>query len=131
MFENKKFKAVFIAEAVLPWVVSVLGGIAIAFYPSLGKYFREGLDEEYRRASDICYFFFNCSMWYGIGLCVVLLIVGLISFVIMLAHLFGEKKEQKYSVARPLTISLWSALCVLGTFVLMIFVLTFTYGQGV
>lgn len=131
MFENKKFKALFIAEAVLPWVVSVLGGIAIAVYPSLGKYFREGLDEEYRRACDILDFFFNCSMGYGIGLCVVLSIVGLISLVMMFIHLFGEKKEQKYSVARPLTIFLWSALCVFGTLVLMLFVIVFTYGQGV
>lgn len=131
MFKNKKFKAIFIAEAVLPWVVSVLGGIAIAFYSSSSKYFYEGLDEKYRRANDIFHFFFNCSMWYGIGLCVVLSIVGLISLVIMLANLFGEKKEQKYSVARPLNIFLWSALCVFGTFVLMFLVLVFTYGQGV
>lgn len=129
MFENKKFKALFIAEAVLPWVVSVLGGITIAFYSAAEKYYAEGLDEKYRRVSDICIFFYNCSMGYGMGLCAVLSIVGVISLVIMLTQLFGEKKEQKYSAAK--TIFLWSALCVLGTFVLMVLVLTFTYGQGV
>lgn len=56
MFKNKKFKAIFIAEAVLPWVVSVLGGITIAFYSSAEKYYAEGLDEKYRRVTDICIF---------------------------------------------------------------------------
>lgn len=130
MFKNKKFKAIFIAEAVMPWVIAVLGGIASSFYFSAEKYFREGLDEEYRRAEELLNIFYNCSMWYGIGLSVVLSIVGLSSFVIMLVHLFEAKKE-KYSVARPLIIFLWSGLCVLGTFVLMFLVLCFTYGQGI
>ncbi len=130
MFNNKKFKTIFIAEAVMPWVIAVLGGIASEFYFSSGKYFREGLDEEYRRADKLFNIFFNCSMWYGIGLSVVLLIVGLSSFVIMLVHLSGAKKEN-YSVARPLIISLWSGGCVLGTLVLMFLVVVFTYGQGV
>lgn len=130
MFKNKKFKAIFIAEAVMPWVIAVLGGIVSSFYFSAEKYFREGLDEEYRRAEELLNIFYNCSMWYGIGLSVVLSIVGLSSFVIMLVHLFEAKKE-KYSVARPLIIFLWSGLCVLGTFVLMFLVLCFTYGQGI
>ena len=130
MLENKKFKRIINAEAVMPWVVAVLGGIAAVFYFSAGKYFGERLDEEYRRAEKLCNIFYNCSMWYGIGLSVVLLIVGLSSFVIMLVHLFGAKKE-KYSVERPLIIFLWSGLCVLETFVLMLLVICFTYGQGV
>lgn len=131
MFKSKKFKSIFIVEAVMPWVVAVLGGICFSFYYSADKYFAEGLDEKYRRAEELCYIFYNCSMWYGIGLSVVLSIVGLISFVIMLVHLFGAKKEQKYSVERPLTIFFWSGLCVLGTFVLMFLVIGFTYGQGI
>ena len=131
MFKNKKFKAIFIAEAVMPWVIAVLGGIASSFYSSAEKYFREGLDEEYRRAEELLNIFYNCSMWYGIGLSVAFLIVGFISFVIMLVHLFGAKKEQKYSVAGPLIIFFWSGLCVLGTFVLMFLVLVFTYAQGI
>lgn len=115
----------------MPWVVAVVGGIASYFYFSADKYWAEGLDEEYRRAEELCNIFYNCSMWYGIGLSVVLSIVGFISFVIMLVHLFGVKKEQKYSVARPFTIFLWSGLCVLGTFVLMLLVIGFTYGQGI
>ena len=130
MFKNIKFKSIFIAEAVMPWVVAVLGGISSFFYFSAGKYFRERLDEEYRRAEKLCDIFYNCSMWYGIGLSVVFSIVGLSSFVIMLVHLFGAKKK-KYSVARPLIIFLWSGQCVLGTFVLMLLVVCFTYGQGV
>lgn len=131
MFKNKKFKAIFIVEAVLPWVVAVLGGICSGFYYSAGKYFAEGLDEKYRRAEELCYLFYSCAMRYGIGLSIVLSIVGLISFVIMLVHLFGAKKEQEYSVARPLNIFLWSGLCVFGTFGLMFLVICFTYGQGV
>lgn len=131
MFKNKKFKSIFIAEAVMQWVVAVLGGISSGFYFSADKYFDERLDEEYRRAEDLCDIFYNCSMWYGKGLNVVLSIIGLISFVIMLVHLFGAKKEQKYSVARPLIIFLWSGLCVWGTSVLMFLTLCFTYGQGV
>ena len=115
----------------MPWVVAVLGGISSSFYFSAEKYFREGLDEEYRRAEELLNIFYNCSMWYGIGLSVVFSIVGLISFVIMLVRLFGAKKDQKYSVARPLIIFLWSGLCVLGTFVLMFLVLVFTYAQGI
>lgn len=130
MFENKKFKAIFIAEAVMPWVVAVLGGIASYFYFSVDKYWRKGLYEEYKRAGKLLEIFYNCSMGYGIGLCVVLLIVGLSSFVIMLVHLFGAKKE-KYSVARPLFIFLWSGQCVFGTLLLMLLVIGFTYGQGV
>ena len=69
-------------------------------------------------------------MGYGIGLSAVLLIVGLGSFVLMLVRLLGAEKE-KYSAARPLVISLWSGLCILETFVLMILVIGFTYGQGI
>ncbi len=130
MFKSKKFTIIFSAEAIIPLVIAVLGVIASGFYSSAGKYFGEGLDEEYRRAEKLCYIFYNCSMWYGIGLIVVLSIVGLSSFVITLVHLFGAKKE-KYSAARPLTIFIWSGLCVLETFILMLLVIVFTYGQGV
>lgn len=130
MFKNKKFKTIFNAEAFMPWVVAVFGGIASVFYFSAGKYWGEGLDEKYRRAEKLCRIFYECSMWYGIGLSAVFLIVGLSSFVIMLVHLFGAQKE-KYSVARPLIIFLWSGVCVLETFVLMLLVIVFTYGQGV
>lgn len=129
-FQDKRFKRMINAEAAMPLGVPVLGGIASYFYSSAGKYFGEGLEKAYRRAENLCRIFYDCAMGYGIGLCVVLAIVGLGAFVMMLVHLFSAKKE-KYSVARPFFLFLWSGVCILETFILMVLVIGFTYGQGI
>lgn len=130
MFQNKKFQRLYKAEAIMPLVLVVLGGIASYFYSSAGKYFGEGLEEAYRNAEKLCRLFYNCAMGYGIGLCVVFAIIGVVSFVIMLVRFFRAKKE-KYSVARPLFLFAWSGVCILETFILMVLVVGFTYGQGI
>lgn len=92
-FQDKKFKRIIYAEAAMPLVVLVLGGIASYFYSSAGKYFGEGLEEAYRKAENLCRIFYNCAMGYGIGLCVVLAIVGPGAFVMMFVHLFSAKRK--------------------------------------
>lgn len=129
-FQNKRFKRMIYAEAAMPLLTTVLGGIASYFYSSAGKYFAQGLEEAYGRAENLCRIFYNCAMGYGIGLCAVIAMVGIVSFVIMLVHLFRATKE-KYSVARPLFLFVWSGVCILETFILMVLVIGFTYGQGI
>jgi len=74
--------------------------------------------------------FYDIAMVIGVGTMILLMVVAFISFVFMFYYLF-KKEKVKYSVARPLVIWLWSGLCTFGTFIQVIMVTAFTYGQGI
>jgi len=130
MFKNKKFLCVFIAETVLPWLVAVMGLISIFFFHSMDQYYRERLMDEYEKAQKIFEGIYRVTLIYGGSLLVVLFVTGFISFILMLVHLFRSHKE-KYSVARPLIIWIYSGMCMFGTLLLILLTAGFTYGMSV
>lgn len=117
MFANKKFLSIFVAETILPWIVALLGIVDVSLFSA--------------NTSDTFEVMYKITMFYAIGLAVLLLFVGFGAFVLMLMNIFGKSKGEKYSVARPLLIWIYSGVCVVGTLFLLLSVAACTYGQSV
>lgn len=130
MFKNKKFLLVFIIETIVPWIVAVLGFITICFFDDEGEYYRLKMMDEYEHAKGLFRAFFSYTMLAGGVILFLLTIAGIVAFIFMIIHMVKSEKE-KYSIARPLIIGVWSGLCSVGTVILMLLTMAFTYGMSV
>jgi len=130
MFQNKKFRTVFILQTILPFGIGLLGMFAFFFYHDSSSLYTQHLLEEYERAEGWFRLFYRGAIGLGVGLLIANCVIGIVSFFAMLIQAMKKEKEQ-YSIARPLTLWLWSGACNLAVLLWMLFVHTFTYGMGI
>lgn len=130
MFKSKQFLFLFIVETVMPWLTAVIGLFAILNFHSAGQYYRQHLMDDYEKAEKLFETFYRMTMTYGVCLLIALFVIGFVAFIMMLVRLLGSKKE-KYIVARPLIIWIYSGVCMVGTLLLILLTAGFTYGMSV
>lgn len=118
MEKKKKFLwAMLLAELVLPWLVLVSGRLAMFCWV-----------HEYSKMLEI---FYNTSMITGIVAMILEFIIGIVSFVLFIALIFNKKTDNTESIIIGAISWIISGFCILGTFINMTLVMTFTYGQSV
>lgn len=131
MFKDKKFLTIFIVETIMPWIVGIIGMLASVYFMKADQFYRKGQIEEYQIARQQFKNFYDCASQAQMIINIILLVTGIIAFILMLVNIIKNNKEQKYVVARPLTLWLWSGACIIGTYILMFLTMAFSYGMGV
>lgn len=116
---------------VAPWIVAVLGGIAVHFFNASYRSLRQDLEKRYELYQKIFNVFYISALGYGAILIVILLILGIVFFFIMLRNAFSKDFEKKINLEGSLVIWICSGICLIGTAILMFLVPGLTYGQSV
>lgn len=116
---------------VAPWIVAILGGIAVHFFNASYRSLRMDLKERAELYQNIFHIFYICALGYGAILIVALLILGTVFFLIMLRNAFSKDFEKKRNVEGSIVIWICSGICLIGTAILMFLVPGLTYGQSV
>lgn len=131
MFRDKRFRSVFVIETLLPIVVVVLSVIATVFYNSAVQYHKEKMISEYQRAYDLYTGFHLSATILGFVTIGVVIVIGIIALVMMIMRSLSSRRKEKYYVARPRTIWLYSMGSTVVTLIIVFLLIAYTSGRGV
>lgn len=113
--KNKKSK-IRILQSILPWLILICGIPAVVCFANW----------DFVRLE----IFYKSGMLTGVLSIIAELVIGVVFLISAIVSAIN-KKNGKYSVWEKIGIFAYSVICVIGTLLLMLLLLGFTYGQGV
>ncbi len=129
MFKSVKTKIALAAELIMPYLVLVSGIPAIYYWQKTGEEWRiEYNSEAYFHASEMLELFYNMAMITGVAVIIAEIIISVVSLILMIISIVKKTKCVTKTMAVLFGCGLLSSF---GTAVLMMFVLIFTYAQGI
>lgn len=115
--KKKALSLIFRIEMILPWLVLVGGIPAICCW--FGEYY------------ELLEAFYSIAMITGQAVLVLELILGIISLILLITFIANKNTRCKENIISGVSSWLCSAFCMVGTFILVLLVISFTYAQGI